>query len=81
MNQLKRYLGIVWMALAPIAIFYLIKTAAAEISAKPVIDTKIQWGVFVVVFIPIAIGLGLFGYYAFKGEYDHLPDRSDEITD
>jgi hypothetical protein len=81
MNQLKRYFGIVWIILAPLAIVYLIKTAAAEIADKPVIDTKIQWGVFVVVFIPIAIGLAIFGYYAVKGEYDQLPERSDEISD
>lgn len=81
MNQLKRYLGIIWMALAPITVFFLIKTAISEISLKPNIDTKIQWSVFVVIFIPIAIGLAIFGYYALKGEYDHLPERSDEITD
>lgn len=81
MNQLKRYLGIVWMVLAPLTVFYLIKTAVSEISLKPDIDTKIQWGVFVVIFIPIAIGLAIFGYYAFRGEYDRLPERSDEIID
>lgn len=79
MNLLKRYLGIVWMLLAPLTVIYLIKTAVAEIAAKPVIDTKIQWGVFVVVFVPIAIGLAIFGYYAWKGEYDQLPRRSDEL--
>lgn len=81
MNLIKRYLGLLWMALAPIAVYYLVKTAAAEISAHPVIDTKIQWGVFVIIFIPIAIGLAIFGYYALKGEYDHLPESSDEIND
>ncbi|MBC6491105.1 DUF6814 family protein [Flavihumibacter stibioxidans] len=81
MNQFKRYLGVLWMAMAPIAIFYLIKTAASQIAAHPVIDTKIQWGVFVIIFIPIAVGLAIFGYYALKGEYDHLPESSDEITD
>lgn len=70
MNSIKRILGLVWMVAGPFAIYYLIKTAAAEIAKKPVIDTKIQWGVFVVVFIPIAIGLVIFGYYALKGEYD-----------
>ena len=81
MNQIKRIAGIVWMLLGPLAVFYLIKTAASEIEKKPVTDTKIQWGVFVIVFIPIAIGLVIFGYYAFKGEYDHLPERSDELLD
>lgn len=79
MNAVKKYLGIVWMLLGPFAIFYLIKTAAAEIAKKPVTDTIIQWSVFVVIFIPIAIGLIIFGYYAFKGEYGHLPESSKEI--
>ena len=73
MNQLKRLLGIVWMLVAPLAIFYLVKTALHEIARKPEIDTKIQWLVFVIVFIPIAVGLFLFGYFAWKGEYDRLP--------
>lgn len=72
-------MGVVWMLLGPVAIFFLVSTALAEIAKKPVIDTKIQWGVFVVVFIPIAIGLMIFGYYAYKGEYDHIPQSSEEL--
>jgi predicted Na+-dependent transporter len=79
MNTIKRYMGVVWMLLGPVAIFFLVNTALAEIAKKPVIDTKIQWGVFVVVFIPIAIGLMIFGYYAFKGEYDQIPQSSEEL--
>jgi hypothetical protein len=37
MNAIKKWLGIVWMLLGPVAIYYLIKTAAAEIAKKPVI--------------------------------------------
>ena len=81
MNNLKRYAGIIWMLMGPVTIYYLIKTAAAEIAKKPLIDTKIQWAVFVIVFIPIAIGLVIFGYFALKGEYDHLPESSAEIED
>ncbi|WP_127128314.1 DUF6814 family protein [Pseudoflavitalea rhizosphaerae] len=79
MNALKKILGVVWFLLGPVAIWYLIKTAAHEIAAKPVIDTKIQWAVFIIVFIPICIGLMIFGYYALKGEYSRLPEKSDEI--
>ena len=81
MNIIKKYSGIIWLLLGPAAIWYLIKTAASEISKKPVMDTKIQWIVFVVVFIPIAIGMMIFGYYALKGEYKHLPESSAEIED
>jgi hypothetical protein len=80
MNQLKRIAGIIWILLGPLAVYYLVKTAAAEIAKKPVIDTKIQWIVFVVVFIPIAIGIIIFGYYALQGDYDHLPESAKEIT-
>lgn len=79
MNNLKKGLGIIWMILGPVTMFYLIKTAAAEITKKPVIDTKIQWAVFIVVFAPIAVGMVIFGYYALKGEYDHLPESSNEL--
>ena len=81
MNTIKRFAGILWIILGPLAIFYLIKTAAEEIAKKPVIDTKIQWIVFVVIFIPIAIGLMMFGWYALKGEYDKIPESSAELED
>ena len=70
MNILKRALGVLWIILGPLVLFYLIRTGAAEIAKNPATNTKIQWGVFIAVFIPIAVGLVLFGYYAVKGEYD-----------
>lgn len=63
-------MGIIWILLGPVAIYYLIQTALQQTAAHPTVDAKIQWGVFVVVFIPIAIGLMIFGYYAWKGEYE-----------
>lgn len=81
MNHLKKYLGLVWMLLGPAGIVYLVATAITEIGKKPVMDTKIQWGVFVGVFIPISIGMVMFGYFAWKGEYDHLPENSEEVGD
>jgi len=70
MNSIKRFAGILWIVMGPVAVYYLIKTALSEIAKKPLIDTKIQWSIFVIIFIPIAIGLVIFGYYAVKGEYD-----------
>lgn len=71
MNNLKRYAGILWILLGPFTMWYLITTAISEINKKPVLDTKIQWSIFVIIFIPIAIGIMLFGYYSLKGEYDN----------
>ena len=81
MNAIKKYAGILWIILGPLAIYYLVNTALSEIEKKPVIDTKIQWAVFVIIFIPIAIGLMIFGWYALKNEYHHLPESSNEIED
>jgi len=81
MNSIKRFAGVIWILLGPLAIYYLITTAISEIQKKPVIDTKIQWIVFVVIFIPIAIGMMIFGWLALKGEYDHLPESSVEVED
>jgi hypothetical protein len=81
MNIIKKIGGVFWILLGPFAVFYLLRTAASEIAKKPVIDTKIQWGIFVVVFVPIAIGMVIFGYYALMGDYDHLPESSNDIAD
>ena len=81
MNKVKRYFGVLWMIIGPAAIYYLIKTASEEIAKNPVINTKMQWIVFVVIFIPIAIGMMIFGWLALKGEYDHLPESSAEVED
>lgn len=81
MNQLKRYAGWIWMALCPLLIYLLVNTALSEINKKPVMDTRIQWGVFVIIFLPIVFGLFLFGWFAWKGEYDHLPESSAELEE
>ena len=72
MNQLKRWLGIVWMALAPVLFFLLLKSAAAHISAsgKGDISRPLPWIIIIAIFIPVATGLVIFGWYAFNGEYD-----------
>lgn len=72
MNRLKRLAGIIWIVLGPLPIIYLVRTAAREIEKRPVVETWVQWAVFIGIFIPIALGMVLFGYYALKGEYDDL---------
>lgn len=79
MNLVKRIAGFLWMTLAPVALWFLVSTALQEVAKKPVTDTKIQWSVFCIVFLPISVGLFLFGWYAVKGEYDKLPESSGEL--
>jgi hypothetical protein len=78
MNTLKRYLGIVWLLLAPLVIYFLISGAITNIDpdGKKDINNPLIWVIIITIFTPIAIGLMIFGWYALKGEYDKLPDDS-----
>lgn len=71
MNKLRRSLGLFWMMLGPaviVALFYFafknINTATGDIG-KP-----IPWIIIITIFTPIAVGLTIFGWYSWNGEYD-----------
>ena len=73
MQQLKRILGIIWMALGPAVIFILVWGAVTNIDAagKADINKPLPWVIIIAIFNPIAIGLSVFGWYAWKGEFDN----------
>ncbi len=72
MNTIKKYLGIVWIIVAIAAIVFLVQSAIQNINpyGKLDINKPMPWIIIIIIFIPIATGLALFGWYAFKGEYD-----------
>jgi hypothetical protein len=81
MNSIKRYLGIAWLLLAPVVIYFLVNGAITHIdpAGKKDINNPVIWIIIIAIFTPIAIGLMIFGWYAFRGEYDILPESSDEL--
>lgn len=81
MTNIKRYLGYVWMLLAPVLVFLLIYGAVLNIdgSGAKDINQPIPWLIIIGIFSPIAVGLFIFGLYCTKGEYDHLPESSADI--
>lgn len=84
MNLLKKYLGIVWMTLAPAIIIFLFWQAADKIGKATEAtraNVTLQWSIILIIFLPICVGFMIFGRYAFKGYYDHLPESSAEIID
>ncbi len=84
MNAIKRLLGILWILIAPATVGFLFWQAADKIgkaSEATKSNITLQWVIILIIFIPICIGLLIFGYYSFKGYYDHLPESSAEITD
>jgi len=81
MNALKKYLGIIWLLLSPAVIYFLIDRAIVHIdpAGKKDINNPVIWVIIIGIFTPIAIGLMIFGWYALKNEYSHLPQSSSEV--
>jgi hypothetical protein len=81
MNTIKKYLGIIWLLLAPVVLYFLVSGAISNIdpAGKKDINNPLIWIIIIAIFTPIAIGLMIFGWYAIKGEYDHLPEDSTEL--
>lgn len=81
MNHVKKLMGVLWMLIAPMVIYFLVVGAIHNINSNGVkdINKPVPWIIIIGIFTPIALGLFIFGYYAFKGEYNKLPTSSDEI--
>jgi len=83
MNTIKKILGLVWMILSPSIIYFLATQASAKIGAATEAtkaNVTLQWAIILIIFTPICVGFFIFGYYAIKGEYDHLPERSEDLV-
>jgi len=81
MNTIKKYLGLVWLVLPPVIIYFLVSRAIIHIdpAGKKDISNPVIWFIIIAIFTPVAIGLMIFGWYAWKNEYHHLPENSKEI--
>jgi hypothetical protein len=81
MNLLKRILGLAWMLIGPAVAIILVISAIKNIdlNGKLDINKPLPWIIIIAIFTPIATGLTIFGWYAWKGEYDHLPESSKEL--
>ncbi len=76
-----KYFGLLFLLIAPLVIYELVHGAISHIdpAGKKDINSPVVWIIIIAVFTPIAIGLVIFGLYAFRGEYDHLPHKSKEL--
>ncbi|HYC40964.1 MAG TPA: MFS transporter [Chitinophagaceae bacterium] len=83
MDRIKKYLGILWLLLGPALIIFLLIGAAQHIDAagKKDINNPVIWIIIITIFTPIAIGLMIFGWYAWKEEFysrESIVDRGAE---
>jgi hypothetical protein len=83
MNALKKYFGLIWIAMGPLAIYGLVDAAFRFIdpAGQKDINNPIVWIIIIGTFTPIAIGLMIFGWYAWKEEYDRIPHSSVELEE
>lgn len=81
MNNIKKYLGFIWFLLGPVVIYFLVMGAIhnIDLNGKKDINNPIIWVIIIAIFIPIAVGLMIFGWYALKDEYLRLPQDSDDV--
>ncbi|MCX2494283.1 hypothetical protein OQX63_12420 [Pedobacter sp. PF22-3] len=83
MNTLKKFLGLFWMVLGPLTMTFLFIQAIDKVGLTHTdierTNTILQWAIILFVFLPISLGLMIFGFYAWKGEYENLPESSEEL--
>ena len=74
MDKLRRYLGIIWMLIGPVLFIMLLISAINNINSdvKGDISNPIPWIIILAIFLPIALGLSIFGWYALKGDYNKI---------
>jgi hypothetical protein len=78
MNSVKRFLGIVWMLVGPVVFIMLVISAVnniyGETNGKVLgdISNPVPWIIILAIFLPIAIGLSIFGWYVYKGDYENI---------
>ena len=71
MNTIKRYLGIVWLALAGLCGYFAITSLGIPKLTSGKTDDLVFGIIIVFVLMPIIVGgLARFGLYALQGEYD-----------
>lgn len=73
MKAIKRILGIVWLILAAAAAYFCIIEFGLPKFSTGKQDDLVFGIIILFVLTPlIVLGLGTFGYYALKGEYDDV---------
>lgn len=73
MNAIKKILGIIWIALAAAAAYFCIFEFGLPKFGTGKQDDLVFGIIILFILTPlIVLGLGTFGYYALKGEYDNV---------
>jgi hypothetical protein len=70
MNTIKKYLGIVWIALALAVAYYSVEIFGGKLTSGKQDDLVFGIIIFFILLPMIVTGLSIFGWYAVTNEYD-----------
>ncbi len=70
MNTLKKYLGIVWIALEAVVAYYAIGIFGGKLTSGKQDDLVFGIIVFFILLPLVVTGLTIFGWYCLTNEYD-----------
>ena len=77
-SVLKKLLGIILMIMGPAAICILVYFAYQRLALPAAtLNDILQWSIIIGIFTPIAFGLCVFGWYAYRGEYQKNTTEAD----
>ena len=70
MNAIKKYIGIVWIALAAVVAYYSIGIFESKLTSGKQDDLVFGIIIFFVLLPLVVTGLTIFGWYAMTNEYE-----------
>ncbi len=70
MNQIKRVLGLIWIALAVATAYYCIDIFGGKLTSGKQEDLVFGIIIFFILLPLVVLGLGTFGYFSLMGDYD-----------
>jgi hypothetical protein len=70
MNSIKKYIGIVWIALAAVVAYYSIGIFGGKLTSGKQDDLVFGIIIFFVLLPLVVTGLTIFGWYAMTNEYE-----------
>jgi hypothetical protein len=70
MNAIKKYIGIVWIALAAVVAYYSIGIFGSKLTSGKQDDLVFGIIIFFVLLPLVVTGLTIFGWYAMTNEYE-----------
>ncbi len=70
MNAIKKYIGIIWIALAAVVAYYCIGIFGGKLTSGKQEDLVFGIIIFFVLLPLVVTGLTIFGWYAMTNEYE-----------